>query len=137
MLKRVRLNMVAAWAAHLWAWGIALFLALVPVYSGLSSSSSAPGEWVETSKTLIEQNGLWVIWILLVPILLSGIVLLAIRFMDAGHKVRKALLWTIALVLLGLCIMTYISIGLLYLPMALALLVVAIRQGGLTAVRWR
>lgn len=123
MLKRVRFNMVAAWAAHLWAWGIALLLALVPVYS--------------SGATLIEQNGLYVIWVLLVPVLVSGIVLLAIHFMDAGHKGRKALLWTIALVLLGLCIALYISIGLLYLPMALALLVVAIREGGLTAVPWR
>ena len=137
MLRGVRLNMVAAWAAHLWAWGIALFLALVPVYSGLSSSSSAPGEWVETSKTLIEQNGLYVIWILLFPILVSGIVLLAIHFMDAGHKGRRALLWVIAVALLVLCVMTIMSLGLLYLPMALALLVAAIREGGLTAVRWR
>ena len=115
--------MVAAWAAHLWAWGSGLLLALAPVYS--------------SGATLIEQNGLYLIWILLVPVLLSGVVLLAIHFMDAGHKGRKVLLWTIALVLLGLCIALYISIGLLYLPMALALLVVAIREGGPTAVPWR
>ncbi len=123
MLGRVRLNMVAVWGAHLWAWGIALFLALVPVY--------------RNGATVIEQNGLYLIWILLFPVLLSGIVLLAIHFMDAGHKGRKALLWMIALVLLGLCIITIISIGLLYLPMALALLIAAIRERGLTAVRWR
>ena len=123
MLKQMRFTKVSAWAAHLWAWAIALLLAFVPVYS--------------SGATLIEQNGLYVIWILLVPVLFSGVVLLAIHLMDAGHRGRKALLWTIALVLLVLCAATYISIGLLYLPMALALLVVAIRNGGPTPARSR
>ena len=127
-MKRVRLNTLAAWAAHLWAWGIGLFLALGPVYQGVSESSFAPGEWVETSSTLIEQNGLWVIWVLLVPILLTGVALLAIHFVDAGHKARRALLWALALGFSGLCVILIVSIGLLYLPMALALLIVAIRD---------
>lgn len=128
ILKRVRLNTLAAWAAHLWSWGIGIFLALGPVYQGVSGSSSAPGEWVETSSTSIEQNGLWVIWVLLVPVLVSGVVVLAMHFMDAGHMARRALLWVLALGFLGLCVVLIVSIGLLYLPMALALLIVAIRD---------
>ncbi|MCY4575517.1 MAG: hypothetical protein OXC55_02775 [Chloroflexi bacterium] len=126
MLSRVRVNTLPAWIAHLWAWGIGLFLALGPVYQGVSMSSTAPGERIETSSTLIEQNGLWVLWILLVPVLVSGVALVAIHFADAGHMRRRALLWTLALGFLGLCVITIISIGLLYLPMALALLFTAI-----------
>jgi hypothetical protein len=71
-------------------------------------------------------NGLWVLWLLLVPILLSGLALLAIAFTDSGHAGRKALLWLAALALLALCLVGIFSIGLFYLPVALALLVAAV-----------
>ena len=71
-------------------------------------------------------NGLWVLWLLLVPILLSGLALLAIRFTHAGQTRRKALLWAPALVLLAFCVVGILSIGLFYLPVALALLVAAV-----------
>ena len=121
LLKYMKLTKIAAWAAHLWAWAVGLWMTFGPFYSD--------------GATLVEQNGAYVLLILLFPILMSGIALLAIRFIDAGRVARKALLWTIALVLVVLCIATYISICIFYLPMVIALLIVAIRNGGLKPAR--
>ena len=77
------------------------------------------------SATAIEVNGLHVISLLLVPVLLTGIALLALRLTAKGQTVRKVLLWGPGVVLLGFCAVAIFSIGMLYLPAALALLVAA------------
>ena len=82
------------------------------------------------SVTAIEANGLHVILLLLVPILLTGIALLALRLTAKSQAVRKVLLWGPAIVLLGFCAVAIFSIGMFYLPAALALLVAAIADLG-------
>ena len=71
-------------------------------------------------------NGLGVVPLLLVPVLLSGIAVWAVRDTDGGRTGRRILLWVLAVVLLGLCAVSILSIGMLYLPTALAMLVAAI-----------
>ena len=78
------------------------------------------------TASLVEQNGLWVLWLLLVPVLLSGLALLTITFTDAGQARRRVLLWGASLALLGFCAVGIFSIGLFYLPSALALLCAAL-----------
>lgn len=78
------------------------------------------------TATLVEVNGLWVLWLLLIPVLLSGLALLSIRFTHAGQARRRAFLWLAALALLALCVVGILSIGMFYLPTALALLVAAV-----------
>ena len=134
---------VSAWSAHGLAWIAGIWLVFRPVYQGVStpavvqSESMSPasvGEMatpasqvvVESETTrytsfLIEQNGLWVLWLLLVPVLLTGIVLRAVW----QNNARNALLWGVALVLLGLCLLAGYSIGVFYLPAALALVFTA------------
>ena len=82
------------------------------------------------SATAIEANGLHVILLLLVPILLTGIALLALRLTAKSQTVRKVLLWGPAVVLMGFCFVAIASIGMFYLPTALALLVAAIADLG-------
>ena len=82
------------------------------------------------SATAIEANGLYVILLLLVPILLTGIALLAFRLTAKSQTVRKVLHWGPAVVLLGFCFVAIASIGMFYLPAALALLVAAIADLG-------
>ena len=82
------------------------------------------------SATAIEANGLHVILLLLAPILLTGIALLALRLTAKSQAVRKVLLWSPAVVLLGFCFVAIASIGMFYLPTALALLVAAIADLG-------
>jgi hypothetical protein len=59
--------------------------------------------------------------LLLVPVLQTGIVLRAVW----QNNARNALLWGIALALLGLCVLAGYSIGVFYLPAALALVFTA------------
>lgn len=112
------------------AWGVGLWMVFVPVYQGVSVTASMPGgpagETTKHTRTLVEVNGLWVLTLLLVPILLSGVALLAIVLTDAGQARRRALLWTPTLALLVFCVVGVFSIGLFYVPVALALLVATI-----------
>ncbi len=139
----MKVSSVSAWSAHGLAWIAGIWLALGPVYQGVSppvvvqSESVSPasgneaaipvlddesgGETKRFTATLIEQNGLWVLWLLLVPVLLTGNVLRAVW----QNNARNALLWGIALALLGLCVLAGYSIGVFYLPAALALVFTA------------
>ena len=82
------------------------------------------------SATAIEANGLHVILLLLVPILLTGIALLALRLTTKRQAVRQVLLWGPTVVLLGFCAVAIFSIGVFYLPAALTLFVAAIADLG-------
>ena len=117
-------------AAHALAWGVGLYMVFGPVYHGVQVTATLPdepaGEATRRTQTLVEANGLWVLWLLLIPIVLSGLALSVIRFTDAGQTIRKVFLWLPALVLLAFCAVGMFSIGLFYLPVALALLVAAV-----------
>ena len=143
----MKVSSVSAWSAHGLAWIAGIWLAFGPVYQGVStpavvqSESKSPasvGEMatpasqvvVESETTrytsfLIEQNGLWVMWLLLVPVLLTGIVVLAVRRADISQMRRFLLLWGSTMLLLVLCAVSILSIGVLYLPAALALVFTA------------
>ena len=128
--QRIGMTALLAGTAHALAWGVGIWMAVGPFYQGVSvtptTSEETAGEAATVTATLVEANGLWVIWLLLVPVLLSGIALLAIGITDAGQTRRKALLWMTALVLLAFCAVGIFSIGLFYLPVVLALLCAAI-----------
>ena len=119
-----------ACAARVLAWCVGLWLAFGPVYQGVSVTPTVPGgvgsNATRHTATLVEQNGLWVIWLLMLPVLITGLVLLVIPLTDAGQLRRKVLLWTSALTLLAFCAVGIYSIGLLYLPSGLALVCAAI-----------
>ena len=119
---------VSAWTAHVLSWAAGAWLAFGPVYQGMSATlpGESAGEAARSTATLIEMNGLRVIPFLLVPILLSGIAVWAVRDTDGGRTGRRILLWVLAVVLLGLCAVSILSIWVLYLPTALALLVAAV-----------
>ena len=101
------------------AWVAGISLALGPVYSGSSNGESH-------TSTLIQVAGLYGVFVLLVPIALTGVVLWAIWRANAGN----ALLWGIALGLAGLCVLSAASIGMFYVPAALALVFTAVLKSG-------
>ncbi len=130
-MRFVSLPMGAALAAHALAWVAAVFFAFAPTYSGESSTAVNRGaesvtETVRYTQTMLEANGPGVIFLLLVPVLLTGIALLAIRSANDGQMRRAAFIWVPTVALLGLCVLAVMSIGLFYLPAALALLTAAI-----------
>ncbi len=68
------------------AWGAGFWMVFGPVYKGILVTPSMPGEPAREAtrhiSSLVEANGLGVIWLLLVPVLLSGLVPLV--FCDVG-----------------------------------------------------
>ena len=131
------LPVVSAWAAHLLAWAASAWLAFAPFskgvyYSGVqgrsepSSSTLNPEEWTHYTETLIEANGLWVVPYLIIPLILTGIVVFTVHRADIGKVWRKVLIWVAVVALFGFCVLTLFSIGINYLPAALALLIAAV-----------
>ncbi len=120
------ISAIAAWVAHIIAWATAIALVFVPTYQGVSSDPALggePGELVRTTETMIEVNGLRVVPLLMLPILVSGFVVWVVQCTDTRKKRRKELLWLTTILFLGLCLLSFLSVGLLYLPTGLALLV--------------
>ncbi len=111
----------AALAAVILATAAGLFLALYPVYQGVSESVSSSGAVTRSSDsaTLVAENGAWVILLLCVP------VALAVLGLSGAVWGRRAVVWVPAAVLLGFVILGGFSIGLFYAPAALALLAAA------------
>ena len=84
---------VSAWTAHALAWAAGVWLTFGPAYEGVSvtpvlSDESATAvlrgdgsgsKATRYTATLIEVNGLYVIFWLLVPVVLTGIALLAVQ----------------------------------------------------------
>ena len=118
-MKSVEVATLSALAAHVLAWAGGVFLAFVfvPLYG--------------SGETLVEVNGRGAIRLLLVPVVLTGIALAASllthrKQSNRSQATRTMLLWSSAIVLLGLCFVAIFSVGVFYLPAALALFVAAI-----------
>jgi hypothetical protein len=78
---------------------------------------------VTTHSSLIAVNGVWVVLVALaIPIALAALGLLA------AVKGYSALLWTAAIALLGYSFIAGLSIGLLFVPAAVACFVSALTQ---------
>jgi hypothetical protein len=111
-----------ALAALLLAVAAALWLALSPgFYQGVSVTTSSSGKVVERSEraSLLAENGMWALGLLAVPVFLAG---LGVFGAARSHRV---VLWCVAVVLLVFSIISGMTIGLFYLPAAVALLVAA------------
>ena len=117
----------AALVAVIMAAVAGLFLALYPVYQGVSESVSSSGAVASSTDgaTLVAENGAWVILLLCVPVALAVLGLLG------AVRGRRALVWAPAVVLLIFALLAGFSLGLFYLPAALGLLASA----GLTQAR--
>ena len=103
-------------------------LLVVPFYTGVRATAVAvPGQTAPPvpvvatrTATLVEVNGPGVLVVLAIPIALPVLALAAgkSRFRRATHVVG-------ALLLVGFCLLTGFSVGLFYVPTALAMVVAA------------
>ncbi len=101
----------------------ALFLALWPYYYR-GESVSVDGRIIErTHASLIEENGLEVLPLLLLPIALC---LSAWLLLFLKNQWTKAFMWAAAIILLAFSFFTGLTVGAFYLPAALALLLATI-----------
>jgi len=114
---------VSAWAAAVGlvlAIAAGVWLGLAPdFYQGASSSVSSSGvvTTTQTSASLVEENGVWVIGLLCVPVALTALALYC------AVRRRRVLLWVSGLVLLGFVVVSGFTIGMWYVPAALAVLI--------------
>ena len=96
---------------------------LAPVYSGESGS---PGRTVATTSTLVDVNGLWVIWLLCIPVFLALTAWTGLHFRCArgsGWGTRVA--WSSVVLLCAFALIGSASVGFFLIPTALLLVVAA------------
>ena len=104
-----------AGVAHVLAWTATLFLAFGPIYQGVSST-----------ETLLEANGLSALPLLIAPLALTALVTAIAVTIRIKTSTRRVSLWVAAVLLLLFCAAGIFSIGIFYLPAAVALVVAAI-----------
>lgn len=127
-MTRNRVALTAAISSHIFAWAATLFFIFWPVYSGVSVRAGESGSSV-SGKTLIEVNGLWAALLIVLPIILTAIALIASLLSAARPRLMFTLRWTAFVLLFTFCAVGALSIGIFYLPAAIAALVVAIVKG--------
>lgn len=125
-----RVPLVSAAIAHALTWAIALFLLFVLTYETESVEATfpgeEPGEAVSSTETFVDVNGLYGISVVLAPVALSGIAVLG-QFVYRDHLFRRmAALWLPLIAILALCFAAIYTIGVLYIPSAIALFVAAL-----------
>ena len=120
-MRSARVAGASAVLAHLLVWAVLLFFAFGPVYS--------------SGRSGLEVNGLYIFVPLMVPVVLTGIPVLTVRFTDGRNLRRSLLLWIPFVLLTVFCVLAVWSIGIFCLPSALLLLVAAITDRGGKQVR--
>lgn len=111
--------------------GAGLFLAFGPVYRGVSSSvSERPGgfsiESERFTETFLDVNGLSALQLLVAPVVLTALVVAIVLTSRIRATTRKVSLWIAAVLLLGFSAVGAASIGVFYVPAAVALVVAAV-----------
>jgi len=101
----------------------AAMLTFVDTYSGSSCTvdPGIPEECVDSSRTLIEENGRWVLLLFALLLGLAAGVLLAILY-----HLPIAFEWTFASIAFLSCIIAIFSIGIFFLPMTALLFAAAL-----------
>ncbi|MXY47560.1 MAG: hypothetical protein F4Y44_11420 [Chloroflexi bacterium] len=128
-MTRNRVVLTVSTLSHIFAWAATLFFIFWPVYSGVSVRAGESGVGSVSGKTLIEVNGLWAALLIVLPIIFTAIALIA-SFPSVAHpRLMLTLRWTAFALLLTFCAVSSLSIGLFYLPAAIAALVAAIVRG--------
>jgi hypothetical protein len=117
--------------------GLACALALVPVaffapvYSGESSS---PEGTVSTTNTLVGVNGLWVVWLLCIPVFLALTAWLGMHERcSSGSRWGTGVAWASVALLCAFALIGSASVGFFLIPAALLLLVAAAQTPAATA----
>ncbi len=142
-MKRFRISLWSAIAAQSFAWAALFFLALWPYsYQGVSAipvnrnlestatlqrseSPSSLGQQ-DFNASLIDVNGPGVILALLIPVAITAVALNAVAFRRLNRGLRLGMLWGSTVLMLVFCVIALFSVGVFYVPAAIALIVAAI-----------
>ena len=116
VLTRAKISLAAAIIAHILAWVATLFFLFGPAYSGSGGETA----------TLIEVNGLWAALLIVIPVALTAVTLIATLPSTTPPLILLILRWASFALLLAFCVISILSIGIFYLPAAVATLIAAI-----------
>ena len=129
-MRTSRAALVSAVIAHALAWAAALYLLLAAAYVVETVEATLPGEQpadpVRTTETFVEVNGFYGMAVALAPAVLTGVALFGLLALRDRHALRMTSLWVPAIAIAALCFAAILSIGLLYVPAAVALTVAAL-----------
>ena len=112
-MTRTRISLTAALIAHILAWAATIFFLFGPVYR-------------PTGATLIEVNGLSAALLIVIPVALTAITLNASLSGATRPRLMLILRWAAFVLMFLFCVVSALSIGIFYLPAAVAALVAAI-----------
>jgi hypothetical protein len=126
-----RVELIALVVAGLGGVGLLVAALFAPFYT--SSVSTLSGTGVAThnsgSATLVEENGLWVLAVVAVPLLVSIAVAITMALRNPARG-TGALAWTLVALLGGVTVAGLMTIGVFILPTTAALVTVAaVRHG--------
>ena len=80
-------------------------------------------ELVRHSASILEVNGVWILVPLFMPVVLTGLALLGLAAWRGSTRGKVLIVWALTGGLLAFCLVTSLSVGVLYTPSALALVV--------------
>ena len=115
-MTRAKISITAALIAHILAWAATLYFLFGPAYSGSDGDNA----------TLVEVNGLSAALLLVVPVALTAVTLIASLPNPPRPRLMLILRWASFALLLAFCAVSILSIGIFYLPAAIAALVAAL-----------
>jgi hypothetical protein len=125
-----RLTVRLGVAALVWSLGLVLAALFAPVY-GTSSVSSGVNGVTLSDATLVQVNGAWVLILVAIPALVSGVVILALRARHTGARWGGPLAWGAIALLIGEAVLGIMTIGAFLVP-AIVLLAMAARRAPAT-----
>ena len=140
-------SFIAATLAHALAWAAWVWLAFWPhSYQSVSVTpvqvdesgnviGAVESEVVRHSASFAEVNGIWPLLALFIPVVLTGLALMALLTWKGRSAGRVLIIGGLALALLAFCALGYLSFGIMYLPSALALMASAFLFGFRAASR--
>ena len=137
LIRAGRVAVASAAVAHALAWAAFLWTVLNPcAYRGVSTTPSSvdglhqgQGEVVHHCAFYSEENGLWALVPIFVPVVLTGLALITLLIWKGPRLGAGLILGGLAIVLLAFCVMGYLSFGVMYSPAAFALIISAIAYG--------
>ena len=118
--RRNRIAAILLLVAAVWSLGLVIAGSVLPVYNGESITNADGVTFV--SETLVAQNGAWVLIPVTAPLLVCGVVALALRrrrVASGGHSVRVA--WAAVGLLSVFTLLSIPSIGLFIIPVVAVL----------------
>ncbi len=139
-MRNERPAIIAVTIVHVLAWVAFLWLAFWPYsYQGVSATpvqvdelgnpvGELESEVVRYSASVVEVNGVGVLLPLFIPVAVTGVALIALLAWRDNGTLRTILLWILTVALLGFCVLGYLSIGIMYVPAAIAMAVATVLQ---------